>query len=47
MTGVNGRPEVILEGATELQGPYNEISFKYKPGQIERPCPFIGKHSDA
>ncbi|XP_032795513.2 lipase maturation factor 2 isoform X2 [Daphnia magna] len=41
MTGVNGRPEVILEGATELQGPYNEISFKYKPGQIERPCPFI------
>ncbi|XP_057381107.1 lipase maturation factor 2-like isoform X2 [Daphnia carinata] len=44
MTGVGGRPEVILEGATELQGPYNEISFKYKPGQIERPCSFIVPH---
>jgi hypothetical protein len=43
MTGVDGRPEVILEGATHLEGPYTEIPFKYKPGQIERACQFVGK----
>jgi len=43
MTGADGRPEVILEGATHLEGPYIEIPFKYKPGQIERACQFVGK----
>ncbi|XP_046656178.1 lipase maturation factor 2-like [Daphnia pulicaria] len=44
MTGVDGRPEVILEGATHLEGPYTEIPFKYKPGQIERACQFVAPH---
>lgn len=42
MTGVGGRPEVILEGAAQLEGPWVEIPFKYKPGALDRPCPFIG-----
>lgn len=46
MTGIGGRPEVILEGATELQGPYIEIPFKYKPGAMDRSCQFIGKLCD-
>lgn len=42
MTGVGGRPELVLEGASELHGPWMEIPFKYKPGSVERPCSFIG-----
>lgn len=45
MTGVGGRPELVLEGAKQLNGPWTEIPFKYKPGALDRPCPFIGlKH---
>ena len=44
MTGVGGRPELILEGAAELDGPWTEIPFKYKPGSVDRPCPFIGNY---
>ena len=43
MTGVDGRPEVILEGAPHLEGPYTEIPFKYKPGNIEKASQFVGK----
>ena len=42
MTGVGGRPELILEGAAQLDGPWTEIPFKYKPGSLDRQCPFIG-----
>lgn len=43
MTGVGGRPEVVLEGASQLEGPWTEIPFKYKPGAVDRPCLFVGK----
>lgn len=43
MTGVDGRPEIVLEGASKSDGPWIEIPFKYKPGAVDRPCPFIGK----
>lgn len=43
MTGVGGRPELVLEGAAHLEGPWTEIPFKYKPGAVDRPVPFIGK----
>lgn len=43
MTGVDGRPELILEGSSKLEGPWTEIPFKYKPGAVDRPCPFVGK----
>lgn len=42
MTGTGGRPELVLEGAKQLGGPWTEIPFKYKPGALDRPCPFIG-----
>ena len=32
MTGIGGRPEVILEGADTLEGPWTEYHFRYKPG---------------
>ncbi|XP_042860415.1 lipase maturation factor 2-like [Penaeus japonicus] len=44
MTGVEGRPEVILEGANSLDGPWIEYEFSYKPGDLERPPPFVAPH---
>ena len=32
MTGIGGRPEVILEGADRVEGPWTEYHFRYKPG---------------
>ncbi len=36
MTGVGGRPEVIVEGANSLEGPWKEYEFVYKPGSLDR-----------
>ncbi|KAK7086730.1 Lipase maturation factor 2 [Halocaridina rubra] len=44
MTGIEGRPEVILEGAMYLDGPWLEYEFPYKPGSLHRPCPFNAPH---
>ena len=44
MTGVEGRPEVILEGANSLEGPWLEYEFPYKPGNIDRMPAFISKY---
>lgn len=43
MTGVGGRPEVILEGANSLDGPWVEYEFPYKPGRLDRMPPFVSK----
>lgn len=43
MTGVEGRPEVILEGSNSLDGPWIEYEFPYKPGHVERPPPVVGE----
>ena len=43
MTGVEGRPEVILEGSNDLNGPWAEYEFMYKPGSVGEPLPFVGK----
>ena len=32
MTGIGGRPEVVLEGADNMEGPWTEYHFLYKPG---------------
>ncbi len=39
MTGVGGRPEVVIEGSTvSPNGPWEEFHFPYKPGNLsERP----------
>ena len=34
MTGVGGRPEVVLQGADSLDGPWTDIEFRYKPGEV-------------
>ena len=33
MTGVGGRPEVVIEGALRESGPWKEYHFTYKPGK--------------
>ncbi|KAI5739305.1 hypothetical protein M8J77_017595 [Diaphorina citri] len=44
MTGVDGRPEVIIEGAQNRQGPWTEIPFRYKPGNVNRTLPIVAPH---
>jgi len=44
MTGVGGRPEVIIEGSNNAEGPWEEYEFLYKPGNVSRKLPFIVPH---
>eukprot|EP00092_Neocalanus_flemingeri_P022033 GFUD01023898.1.p1 GENE.GFUD01023898.1~~GFUD01023898.1.p1 ORF type:complete len:639 (+),score=170.92 GFUD01023898.1:81-1997(+) len=44
MTGVGGRPEVIIEGSDQLHGPWKEYEFLYKPGNISRAPTFMLPH---
>ena len=43
MTGADGRPELILEGADKLGGPWQELEFKFKPGNVRKPNKFTGR----
>jgi len=45
MTGVGGRPEVIIEGSNSMDGPWEEYNFFYKPGNVARRLPFVGRNS--
>jgi len=44
MTGVGGRPEVILEGCDSLHGEWEEFRFKYKPGNLSLAPEFMLPH---
>lgn len=44
MTGVGGRPELIILGSNSLDGPWEEYNFLYKPGNIYQPPPFVAPH---
>ncbi|CAL4069830.1 unnamed protein product, partial [Meganyctiphanes norvegica] len=44
MTGVDGRPEVILEGANDLNESWVEYEFSYKPGNVDEPLSFVAPH---
>lgn len=45
MTGVGGRPELIVEGTNDLQsGPWQEYDFLYKPGNLFGMPPYIAPH---
>ena len=44
MTGVGGRPEVILEGSDNQNGPWKEYHFMYKPGNISYSPPSMWMH---
>ncbi|XP_074757759.1 lipase maturation factor 2 [Athene noctua] len=43
MTGVGGRPEVVLEGSYDQQT-WTEIEFMYKPGNVSRAPPVVAPH---
>ncbi|KAG8440131.1 hypothetical protein GDO86_006069 [Hymenochirus boettgeri] len=43
MTGVGGRPEVVVEGSYDRKS-WTEIEFMYKPGNISAPPPVIVPH---
>uniref|UniRef100_A0A0N4XBD5 Lipase maturation factor 2 n=1 Tax=Haemonchus placei TaxID=6290 RepID=A0A0N4XBD5_HAEPC len=44
MTGLNGRPEVIVEGAVDPNGPWKEFSFYSKPGNVSQAPIFVLPH---
>jgi hypothetical protein len=44
MTGVGGRPEVVLEGAAGPAGPWTEYQFRYKPGNTSEAPAFVLPH---
>ncbi|XP_054255718.1 lipase maturation factor 2 [Indicator indicator] len=43
MTGVGGRPEVVLEGSLDGHS-WTEIEFLYKPGNLSRAPPVVAPH---
>jgi len=42
---VGGRPEITLEGANDVQGPWVEYHFKYKPGDVNSSLSFVGMYT--
>ncbi|XP_012264453.2 lipase maturation factor 2-like [Athalia rosae] len=44
MSGVGGRPEVIIEGSNDIEGPWREYEFLYKPGNVNNSLPFVAPH---
>lgn len=44
MTGVGGRPEVIVEGSNDLEGEWQELNFLFKPGDVSRRLPVVAPH---
>lgn len=44
MTGVGGRPEVIVEGSYEKSAGWKEYHFLYKPGNLSARPPFVAPH---
>ncbi|KAG8192356.1 hypothetical protein JTE90_029090 [Oedothorax gibbosus] len=44
MTGVDGRPELIIEGSNHLTTGWKEYKFLYKPGDLSRRPPFLLPH---
>lgn len=44
MTGTDGRPEVIIEGSNDIEGPWKDYEFLYKPGNVNNSLPFVAPH---
>ncbi|XP_013397011.1 lipase maturation factor 2 isoform X2 [Lingula anatina] len=44
MTGVGGRPEVIIEGSNSMDYGWKEYEFYYKPGNVSRRLPIVAPH---
>ncbi|XP_031845140.1 lipase maturation factor 2 isoform X2 [Nomia melanderi] len=43
-TGLDGRPEVIIEGSDNIDGPWKEYEFLYKPGNVNNSLPFVAPY---
>lgn len=43
MTGVGGRPEVIIEGSNSANGGWQEYNFMYKPGNVTHSMTYVGE----
>ncbi|XP_038047006.1 lipase maturation factor 2-like [Patiria miniata] len=44
MTGVGGRPEVVVEGSNDLNKGWKAYEFLYKPGNVSVSPPFVAPH---
>lgn len=44
MTGVNGRPELVIEGSNSQTAGWKEYHFLYKPGDVSQRPPFLIPH---
>ena len=44
MTGVGGRPEVVIEGSNCPDSGWREYEFYYKPGNTDRRPPIVGQY---
>jgi len=44
MTGVGGRPEVIVEGSMNVDAGWREYGFLYKPGNVSTPLGQVAPH---
>lgn len=44
MTGVGGRPEVIIEGSYDANKDWKEYHFLYKPGVVNGTLPIVGQY---
>ncbi|XP_022089233.1 lipase maturation factor 2-like [Acanthaster planci] len=44
MTGVGGRPEVIMEGSNDPRAGWKAYEFLYKPGNVSIAPPFVAPH---
>ncbi|XP_044736039.1 lipase maturation factor 2-like isoform X2 [Chrysoperla carnea] len=45
LNSINGRPEIIIEGANNIEGPWNEYNFLYKPGNVNNSLPFVAPYA--
>lgn len=45
MTGVGGRPEVVIEGSDFVDRGWREYGFLYKPGNVSEKLPVVGEWS--
>ncbi|XP_042907628.1 lipase maturation factor 2 [Parasteatoda tepidariorum] len=44
MTGVDGRPEIVIEGSNSLTAGWKEYHFLYKPGELSQRPPVLIPH---
>ncbi|KAA0190867.1 Lipase maturation factor [Fasciolopsis buskii] len=44
ITGVGGRPELILEASSNEDGPWLEYDFRFKPGRLNQTPPIVVPH---